>query len=488
MARTFTNVDYLEVNAAVLTAVPVTMAAWFRNTGVFTNFPMLVALFTSGSTSHRMNLGLSSTGQVSAGSNSGTTASAVTSTTVGDANWHHGLAVFAAAASRAAYLDGGSKGTQTTSKTPSGINKTAIGSWNSGTNEGLTGDIAHVAIWNVALSDDDALMLGTYKVSPLLIRPSNLVLYLPYIGRDSPEIDIIGQRNFTVSGATTAATEPPMLSLPGRRRIFLPSATQVYVRTLDESLDVYDDIVAGTLYGRTLDEVLAVTDDLLRGQIMGRLLSDAVSVTDEVLRGQTMGRTVEDAITVTDGVVRGQLVGRTLSEALEVVDTLDPVRWFYRRLDDGLEVIDLLTRSVSSGGGGSGVLYTVVLDETLVVDDEVLRSVSYVRRLDEPLTLMDDTSAVRLRTRILDDSLSVTDNVLTQVAYVRQLEETLVLYDELLRVVRVVRRLDEPLTVFDEILLSVIGSITYAPRIRISIDSDPVRLGSHDWIIIGGYN
>ena len=51
------------------------------------------------------------------------------------------------------------------------------------------GDIAELAIWNIALSDDDVFALGDpdNRVSPLLVRPDALVGYWPLVGFAAPE-------------------------------------------------------------------------------------------------------------------------------------------------------------------------------------------------------------------------------------------------------------------------------------------------------------
>lgn len=113
---------------------------------------------------------------------------AATTTGLSLNTWHHGLAVFANAGSRAVYIDGRSKGTNATSLTPQNLSHTAIGTiWRSDNPATYTdGRIADVAIWNVALLDQDAQLLAQ-GLPPHLIKSSNLVGYWPlndshYIG------------------------------------------------------------------------------------------------------------------------------------------------------------------------------------------------------------------------------------------------------------------------------------------------------------------
>jgi hypothetical protein len=74
---------------------------------------------------------------------------------------------------------------------------------------GIIGQIAHPAIWNVALTDAEVAMLGA-GISPLRVRPQSLVMYLPYLGRNGPEIDIINGRTLAVTGAAASSNEPPV--------------------------------------------------------------------------------------------------------------------------------------------------------------------------------------------------------------------------------------------------------------------------------------
>jgi hypothetical protein len=141
-----------------------------------------------------------------------------------DGTWQHAIGVFAAANDRRVYLNGANQGSNTTSVVANAYDAVQIGLTGT-TQDDLTGLIAHFATWNVALTQAEREMLGIGCVSPLMVRPQSLVLYAPYLGRDASDIDIVGGRLLTVSGATASDDEPPQMWLPGRKRIFLPTAT-----------------------------------------------------------------------------------------------------------------------------------------------------------------------------------------------------------------------------------------------------------------------
>jgi hypothetical protein len=221
VARLFddTNTDFLEHAGAVLTGVPITLAAWFR-TDTATASQDLVCLVDKGANSNfRLNLGGNAAGDpVRAVVNAGGTPSlAATSTGYTVNTWHHAAAVFSATNARAAYIDGGSKGTNSDSVVPSGIDTTAIGYLPALVSQAyLSGRIAEVAIWNVALSDAEVAALAR-GLAPLYVQPGALVGYWPLWGLHSPEIDLtVNNRQMTVDGAV-AADHAPVAPFSRRR-------------------------------------------------------------------------------------------------------------------------------------------------------------------------------------------------------------------------------------------------------------------------------
>lgn len=67
----------------------------------------------------------------------------------------------------------------------------------------VRGDLQEYALWSSVLSNADIAALSK-GFSPSLISPSTLDVYLPLVGRQSPEIDIVSGAQFTVTGATVA--------------------------------------------------------------------------------------------------------------------------------------------------------------------------------------------------------------------------------------------------------------------------------------------
>ena len=72
----------------------------------------------------------------------------------------------------------------------------------------MSGDIAHVAVWDVVLTDDEVATLAE-GISPLRVRRGSLIAYWP-VGGQSTERDIVGGLNMTVNGTPTQSEEPPI--------------------------------------------------------------------------------------------------------------------------------------------------------------------------------------------------------------------------------------------------------------------------------------
>jgi hypothetical protein len=115
--------------------------------------------------------------------------------------WQHAAARFSANNNRRAYRNGVGGTANTTSITPTGVNRTNIGcNYGSGSRAGFhDGEIAEVGIWNVALDDAEIAALAS-GVRCSLVRPQSLVFYAPIV-REA--IDLKGE-SLSVSGATVS--------------------------------------------------------------------------------------------------------------------------------------------------------------------------------------------------------------------------------------------------------------------------------------------
>jgi hypothetical protein len=214
MALEFNGTNqYLQVGSAVLTAAPLTMACWFNVDSVTVNHS-LVSITNSGIAGSITRFAMFAAGAISgdpvrviasdAASNNG-----IASTTSGySANfWHHAAGVFTSASSRSVYLDGGNSATDTTSITPTLLDRTNIGVQflqNAGGTSGIAfadGLIAEVGIWNAALTAAEIASLAKGMTCDK-VRPQSLVFYAPLV-RDL--IDQKGGLTITNNNAATVA-------------------------------------------------------------------------------------------------------------------------------------------------------------------------------------------------------------------------------------------------------------------------------------------
>lgn len=193
--------NFVRVPSGIITAAPVTMACWAKTSDVTTN-QQLMGLYNSASNDlNKFEMDINS-GNVRALTSDGTSGNNATKSGLTTNTWFHAGAVFGSATSRVAWLNGAKGTADTTSRTPSGINRAVIGIQNnaSATIKPFLGQIAEAAWWNVALDDAEMASLAA-GFPPMLIRPQSLIAYLPLV-RDL--IDLKGNA-FAIQGSLTVA-------------------------------------------------------------------------------------------------------------------------------------------------------------------------------------------------------------------------------------------------------------------------------------------
>ena len=196
--------QYLTIETPVLTAVPITMAAWFKLATV-AGYQEIMSLGGRNGTTQEWRLQIQDTSfDLITQDNTLITCSSTAVLETGV--WYHGCGVWENNSSRTAYINGADKVNIGGVKTPSPdqIYRTRIGA-DQGAAAFLEGAIAEVSIWNAALSDEEVetLSLG---FSPLLVRPQNLASYVPLI-RDNDE-DLITGLSWTPVGSPTISAHP----------------------------------------------------------------------------------------------------------------------------------------------------------------------------------------------------------------------------------------------------------------------------------------
>lgn len=209
------STEYLQYGSPVHTTEPMTMAAWLYTDSIAIEESAMGIFDTAGgSTWYALELrGQDANDPVSAFQR-GTADGVARSSSGPSANtWFHGCAVFTSSTSRAAFFNGGSKGTDSTEITTAGLDVTCIGGRRDSTPSAYwSGSIAECAIWSVALSDAEVALLAK-GFSPLFFQPQNLVSYWPLIYLTDIN-DRIGDGNMTAYNTPVTAVHPPKIIYP----------------------------------------------------------------------------------------------------------------------------------------------------------------------------------------------------------------------------------------------------------------------------------
>ena len=219
MARSFASASsqYLEGTSIPFSSYPLTFSSCFKAVSA----TRVDGLLTSAASSLEYKyMGTLTVGSVAGDPvrwqsrfSSGTSTSVVPSTTGYSAGtWHNVVGVTADSTDHAVYLDGGSKGTSTTEVDFPTLDRLSIGRLGKNTPVWYAdADIAECAIWEAALTDSEAAMLGA-GYSPLMVRPQSLVAYWPLGGiYGEHDNDIVGGFNLTAYNTPTWADHPPII-------------------------------------------------------------------------------------------------------------------------------------------------------------------------------------------------------------------------------------------------------------------------------------
>lgn len=230
MARDFTRAasEYLAILQAVAPGEPFAVSCMF-NTDNTTVDIWLVSLADGGVTNQYHALALNTTGgvpdAVTAHSRDAVTWSRAETTIpyVGNA-WQHACALFPSATDRRVFLEGGNKGTNSTSRTIAGLDKTTIGtSADSTPGDYMAGYIAEVGIWDLSVwpgATPSAQADEFERVAvPALAKgyapsffPLGLVAYWKLV-RDEDQ-DLVNRYNMTAYNTPGIAAHPPGMIYP----------------------------------------------------------------------------------------------------------------------------------------------------------------------------------------------------------------------------------------------------------------------------------
>lgn len=211
--------EYLRVASAPVTAAPISVSCLF-NTPNTTTSRVFVSIANSGATNQYFGLVAGSGSKVLWQSRATSAGSATTTDTFSVDTWHHAGGVEISATSRFAYLNGVASPEDTTSRTPTGMDRAGIGALvDSSPSNYFEGSIAEVGIWNVVLTAAEWTALAA-RYSPLFIRPKSLVAYCPLIRGST---DLIGGVSWETQGTPTTSAHPRIIR-PSAQILQFPAA------------------------------------------------------------------------------------------------------------------------------------------------------------------------------------------------------------------------------------------------------------------------
>ncbi len=174
-----TNSEYLEIDQSPVAGMPLTLACWFYATNNFDNHT-LINICDQDVPDQYFGLyarGGAAGDPVRAMSFDGTFGPADSTSGFNTNTWHHACGVFTSSTLRTAFIDGGNKGTDTVSVSPSGIDRISVGRNGDSTPSNYAdARVASVVVYDVALSDAEVAALALH-VSPLMVRPQSIVAY-----------------------------------------------------------------------------------------------------------------------------------------------------------------------------------------------------------------------------------------------------------------------------------------------------------------------
>ena len=298
MSRLFDDAqeEYLQVESPAITNYPIGMACWFKSDDD-ASFQVLmqvcdkdepnyyVALMARGDVSGDPVAALSHDyggggGAVVAESSTGYTANV----------WHHAGAMFLSTTERHAYIDGGSKGSDTDATNAiANHDRTSIAAARDSTPGGYTsGNIAEAAIWDLTdwgandaereTAFEAALVVMAAGGSPQLY-PTGLVAFWPLVGDDD---DYVGAFDLTPFNTPAFSTNPDRSSgaVEAGAGADTPAAVKTIYSAITEAGTAEDTLGSQAIFGSSIIEAVTALGVEVSQAIFNSALVEAATATD----------------------------------------------------------------------------------------------------------------------------------------------------------------------------------------------------------------
>ncbi len=245
--------------------------------------------------------------------------------------WHMAVAVEASSISRAVYLDGGNKGTNTTDLSPANADRIRLGYAGDTTPDNPASvKIAVAAVYNMALSDADVIALwnGGDGVLPTSVQGGNLVSW--WLGGDENDNDQKASNDLTAIGSPTWDSGDWPIA---------PGGTTHTVACSDGIvLNVTDGSLMG-LFGMAADSVNV--DDTTKS-LMALLASaaDGIDLSDTASGLMALLASASDSIDVNDSAVALSIIFATAVDGVDFGDSATSLRGLFPIAADGINLSD----------------------------------------------------------------------------------------------------------------------------------------------------
>jgi hypothetical protein len=196
-----------------------------------------------------------------------------------------------------------------------------------------TGEWAHCAAWNAALSDAELWALNS-GANPLRIRPGNLIGYWPLDGDGRNLAMPVWPLN--PAGSATSAPVwvpgPPGIEPPQGRPIWLYAAPAaggtVYNDTISDSVTASDTVTAAATVRPSVSDSTTGSDSLSASATVRPAISDSRTASDTVAATATVRPAIGDTVTGGDTAAgsiggAGTIYNETISDTLFASDIVD---------------------------------------------------------------------------------------------------------------------------------------------------------------------
>ncbi len=303
MSRLFSDEssEYLVKSSVVGGTLPMTIAGWIYRDEATGTATMLSFDDNSGGSYYQVGLGNDHRAKARARNGTTTTTTTAQSTTTDSTlnKWSHLAGVFASTTSRTAHLNGGGKGANTTSNVISGVTHTRLGHLAGQATTYMSGKIAEVGIWSVALSDaeiaslaagaDPRTIQSAYLVELWSFASSSLtgkngnVLTASGTSHDSAQPIVYGDAVSTLDELSQAATGG--VEIAGTASQSLDEATQAAAGTIAivgaaaQAVDELSQAATGAVgIAGTATQSLGVLEQSATGELL--IIGDVISIVD----------------------------------------------------------------------------------------------------------------------------------------------------------------------------------------------------------------